>query len=159
MGPQMQALFESNFAWAEGVARSVRRGLPPSFDVEDLEQAARIELWRQVQKFDAARGVPFQAFAYPAVRGAVLMQTRRRQMKAVCKLIEMLEPLDAFLVRRVYLEGADQEALAAMWAGGPARFTKRFLVRHPDRRPSRHESAAAQDEKRRRAETQRRARN
>ena len=81
----MQALFESNLAWAEGVARSVRRGLPPSFDVEDLEQAARIELWRQVQRYDA---------------------------------------------------------------GGPARFTKRFLsgILIPDRRPSRHESAAAQNE-------------
>lgn len=67
--------------WALRVARSEWRGLPPSFALEDLEQEALIAMWQQSQRFDPERRVPFQAFAYPAVRGAVLMACRRRHYR------------------------------------------------------------------------------
>lgn len=71
-------LFEQNLSWADKVARAVHRSLPPSFELADLEQEARIKLWDCAQRFDTEEGVPFQAFAYMAVRGAVLMSIRRR---------------------------------------------------------------------------------
>lgn len=71
-------LFTDNLAWALRVARKVWRGLPPSFDLDDLQQVARVEHWRQVQRYDPGRGIPYQAFAYLAVHGAVQMACRRR---------------------------------------------------------------------------------
>jgi RNA polymerase sigma factor (sigma-70 family) len=64
--------------WARRVARSEWRGLPPSFALEDLEQEALIAMWKQSERYDPSRAVPFQAFAYRAVRGAILMACRRR---------------------------------------------------------------------------------
>src|ERR1700675_2133617 len=81
-GPRdISRLFEENLPWAERQARLLKRGLPPSFDVQDLLQIARIEHWRQVQSFDASRGVPYQGYACAAVRGAVLMACRRRHFR------------------------------------------------------------------------------
>jgi len=71
-------LTEAQLAWADVVARGVARTLPPSFDLDDLRQIARIETWRRVQAFEPARGVHFTTFAYRAVRGACLMFARRR---------------------------------------------------------------------------------
>jgi RNA polymerase sigma factor (sigma-70 family) len=67
--------------WARRVARAEWRGLPPSFALEDLEQEAMIAMWKQSQRYDPSREVPFQAFAYLAVKGAVLMACRRRRYK------------------------------------------------------------------------------
>lgn len=152
----MQALFEAHLGWAERVARKVGRGLPPSFDLKDLQQIARLEHWHQVQRYDPARGVPYQAFAYRAVHGAVQMACRRRNYQDATAeelkgqqqdgrmgpeeaLLErerwrnsagpkdlrrrskiyagmrILEPVDAYLVRRVYLDGEDLEALERVW--------------------------------------------
>ena len=75
-------IFELNLSWADRIARAVHRKIPPSFELDDLQQEARIKLWDCCQKFDAASGVPFQAFAYLRVRGAVLMSIRRRAWTA-----------------------------------------------------------------------------
>jgi RNA polymerase sigma-B factor len=40
-------------------------------EAADLEQAARLELWRSIGRFDASRG-EFAAFARRAIRGAML---------------------------------------------------------------------------------------
>ena len=71
-------LFDANLEWAAMIGRSVARKMPPCFDVQDLEQAARIEHWRRVQLFDETAGVPYRAYASRAVRGAALMACRRR---------------------------------------------------------------------------------
>jgi RNA polymerase sigma factor (sigma-70 family) len=75
------ALFHDNLAWAAVIARNVHRKLPPSFDLCDLEQVARIEMWRRVQMYDPATNDSFQGFAYLPVRGACLMSVRRRAFK------------------------------------------------------------------------------
>lgn len=72
------SLFADNLPWAVGIARKIHRSVPPSFALDDLVQEARIELWKQAERFDLGRGVPFQGFAYLPVRGAVLMFLRRR---------------------------------------------------------------------------------
>lgn len=81
-------LFDDNHEWAVAIARQVHRKLPPSFDVEDLEQIARIEMWKRCELYDPfnAKGVPFQAYAHVYVRGAVLMHCRRRNWREATHL-------------------------------------------------------------------------
>lgn len=80
--------------WAAVLARNVHRGLPPSFQIEDLIGEAHVELWKRAQSYDPAksdRDIPvnpdgacqlrrcaFEGYAYQAVRGACLMACRRR---------------------------------------------------------------------------------
>lgn len=156
----MQALFEKHLPWAEAIAREVKRGLPPSFDVQDLEQAARIEHWRRVQSYDPARNNEYRGYAYLAIRGAVLMSCRRkeyrerthdelharhvdprplpdqillereerrncsgprerRKLAKVRAAMATLPAADAYLLRRVFLENVDAEALGAAWFSDP----------------------------------------
>lgn len=74
----MVALTQRQLDWAENIARHVVRSLPPSFDLADLVQDAHIAVWNKAQDYDTSQGVPFEAYAYKAVRGAVLMAVRRR---------------------------------------------------------------------------------
>jgi RNA polymerase sigma factor (sigma-70 family) len=149
------------------VARSVGRHLPPCFALADLEQEARIEHWKRSQLWNPATGVPYQAYAYMAVRGAVLMACRRREYREAtheeltgqhvdarprpddaliareewrnhtgprerrrsAKLQQLLGELpaaDGYLVRRVFLEGADVETLAQTWGATPERIRHRL---------------------------------
>lgn len=165
----MQALFEQHQAWAASVARSVRRKLPPSFDIEDLVQEALIEHWKQVQRFDPSWRVPYQGFAWRAVHGAVVMACRRRQYRdatheeltgqhvdqrpgpdkvlldreerrnvtgpresrqlaKVGDAMSRLASAEAYLVRRVFLENADVEALAATWGVKPEHLRRRLAA-------------------------------
>ena len=73
-----EALFEGHRAWAEGIARSVHRTLPPSFDIADLQQEAVIEHWKRVESYDPALNDNYRAYAYPWVLNAVRMATRRK---------------------------------------------------------------------------------
>lgn len=151
-----EELFQQNIGWARAIARNIARKLPPSFDPGDLEQEALIETWKRAERFDGdnERGTPFRAYAYMAVRGAVLMSIRRRAWKEgtaeeisrdaidtgmrpderihhhqvekaarrrhlrrkawLLEAIEELPPVDAFLVKRVYCEGAEVENMADM---------------------------------------------
>lgn len=79
--PAAAEVSEELVEWAREVARHVRRRLPAHFDAEDLEQTAIIAAWQAVGEYDAERGVPFSAFAYPLVRYACLMSVRRRHWK------------------------------------------------------------------------------
>ncbi len=51
--------------------------LPASVDLENLEAAGVLGLVEAAQSFDPERGVQFQTFAYPRIRGAVLDELRR----------------------------------------------------------------------------------
>jgi len=77
-GLDRQALFSENVSWVRGIARSVKKTLPASFDFEDLVQEGLIEMWRRAQIYDPTVNDSFQAYAYMAVRGAMLMKCRRR---------------------------------------------------------------------------------
>ena len=72
------ALVDAHMDWATGIARSVHRRLPPSFELDDLIQVAHIALWRASEKYDADKGVKFTDYAYRSVQGACWMLTRRR---------------------------------------------------------------------------------
>jgi RNA polymerase sigma factor (sigma-70 family) len=74
-----QDLFDKNQRWAEGIARTCLRHLPPSFDGDDLKQAALIALWQAAKRFDDSYGIPFQGYAHTYVQKACWMQIRRRE--------------------------------------------------------------------------------
>lgn len=79
-------LTEAQLRWADVVAKSVAKMLPPSFELDDLRQIARIETWRKLQAFDTSRGVSFTTFAFKGVKGACLMFARRRNYTAATSL-------------------------------------------------------------------------
>ena len=58
--------------WATAIARSIHRRVPAyPVDCEDFVQNAQVGLLEAIDRFDPERGIPFQAFAKPRVRGAV----------------------------------------------------------------------------------------
>jgi len=73
-----ELLFVEHGPWARGIARSLMRKLPPSFDVDDMMQSALIGLWKAAERFDGSMGVPFIAFAHPWVQGECWMAVRRK---------------------------------------------------------------------------------
>jgi RNA polymerase sigma factor (sigma-70 family) len=152
-----EALFNLHRAWAEGIGRSVKRRLPPSFDTQELEHIAVIQHWKCVEAYDPALNDNYRAFAYAAIRGAVWMACRRREYREsthdelpgfqvvdlregaeaamlrkearrnvggpldrrhlakIRAALASLMPADAYLVRRIYLEGADEAAICELW--------------------------------------------
>lgn len=128
--------------WADGMARSVARRVPRSFQVDDLIQQARLGLWRAAQVYDEARNDNFCAFAHPYVQGAIWMSVRRRHYREAthCGLTEAngaaveatpvdtvymreivailaagvaeLEPREAAVIRLHYTEGLSMPAVA-----------------------------------------------
>lgn len=74
----IERLATAHIGWADTIAQSVKRRLPPSFDLADLEQVARVATWAAAREYAPSLGVPFTAFAYKRVRGACFMSVRRR---------------------------------------------------------------------------------
>jgi RNA polymerase sigma factor for flagellar operon FliA len=61
-----------HYAMVESVARHIHSRLPPSVLVDDLVSVGVLGLMESVERFDPARGVPFETFARHRVRGAIL---------------------------------------------------------------------------------------
>jgi RNA polymerase sigma factor (sigma-70 family) len=152
-----ESLFKKHRAWAEGIGRSVKRGLPPSFDTQELEHIAVIQHWKCVEAYNPARNDNYRAYAYAAIHGAVLMSCRRREYREstheelpgfqvvdpregaevamlrtearrnvsgplrhrrlvkVRAALASLAPADAYLIRRIYLDGGDETSLCELW--------------------------------------------
>lgn len=76
--PNPDEILDANLDWADGIARDVWRGLPPSFDLADLQQIARLETWERAREWDPKKNDNFRGYAYLWVLNAVRMATRRR---------------------------------------------------------------------------------
>lgn len=50
--------------------------LPSHIAIDDLLQAALLGLYKSIVDFDPQRGVPFEGYAYPRIRGAILDELR-----------------------------------------------------------------------------------
>ncbi len=74
-------LLEQHQKWAKGIAIREHRKLPKSFQLDDLIQEALSETYKRAKAYDPAKCGKFQAYAYLAVRGAVLMSVRRKNWK------------------------------------------------------------------------------
>ena len=79
--PEVLARFNAELALADTVARQMWVALGKTVELDDLVSSAREGLFDAARRFDAARGVPFRAYANFRVKGAVMDGIR--QMAAV----------------------------------------------------------------------------
>lgn len=75
------ALVIEHLDWAYGIARAALRGLPTWFTLDDLTGPAEIGLIQAAERYDAATGVPFRAYAQQRVYGACISSIRRREYR------------------------------------------------------------------------------
>lgn len=69
-------LMEAYMPLANRVLERISIRLPSHVAVDDLLQAALVALYKAIENFDAQRGVPFEGYAYPRIRGAILDELR-----------------------------------------------------------------------------------
>lgn len=72
----IDALIEAYMPLTHRVLQRVFIRLPSHIAVDDLLQAALVGLYKAIVDFDARRGVPFEGYAYPRIRGAILDELR-----------------------------------------------------------------------------------
>ncbi len=74
------ALVEQHLYLVKPIAQHVVKRLPPSFDVDDLIAAGQFGLIRAATRYRplAHNQTPFDAFARPRIRGAMLDSVRRK---------------------------------------------------------------------------------
>jgi RNA polymerase sigma factor for flagellar operon FliA len=70
------ALLEAYLPLTRRVMERISIRLPSYVSVKDLSQAALLGLYKSLQNFDPDHQVPFEAYAYPRIRGAVLDELR-----------------------------------------------------------------------------------
>jgi RNA polymerase sigma factor for flagellar operon FliA len=75
-GDAIDGLIEAYMPLAHRVLERISIRLPPHIAVDDLLQAALVGLYKAVLDFDPMRGVPFEGYAYPRIRGAILDELR-----------------------------------------------------------------------------------
>ncbi len=67
-----QRLVIENYAMVKSIARKIRARLPKGVELDDLISYGTLGLIEAIDRFDASRSVPFEAYARPRVQGAIL---------------------------------------------------------------------------------------
>lgn len=67
-----QDLVTSALPLVERMSRQLRRRIGPRVNRDDLQQIGQLALVEAADRFDATRGVPFELWAAPRVRGALI---------------------------------------------------------------------------------------
>ena len=119
-------LIAEHMDWAEKLARSFSRKLPPSFDADDLVQLGLMGLMKAADRYDPAKTDSFRGFASSYVLGECRMGVRRRHWREATA-----EPLDAngvTAVIRTRSEAAQEDAQDAQRAAWRER-RRRDLLR------------------------------
>ncbi len=98
-------------------------------DMEDLMQHALMGLWTAIGRYDEARGVPFEAFALPRIRGAV-HDALRQQDPLTRTEREVLKKLNQYTREHMeeFNEVPDEDTLAEV-AGIPSAQMRELLAR------------------------------
>jgi RNA polymerase sigma factor for flagellar operon FliA len=97
------------------VAGRLMMGLPPHFDQGDVEGHGCFGLLEAVARFDTERGVRFETFAIPWVRGACLEGIRSLQWApALRKRVRQLDKAGALLMEELGREPSHAELAAHM---------------------------------------------
>lgn len=73
------AMIVENMDIVPPIARHVHKGLPPSFELDDLVQAGNMGLIDAADRYDESQGVPFPAYARRRVYGEIVDSVRRRK--------------------------------------------------------------------------------
>lgn len=90
------ALVEANLPLVRHVVLQVAGHFPRHVDRQELARAGAVGLVEAAQRFDAARGVPFERFAARRIRGAILDAVRAvdwapRSVRALGRELEAVE--------------------------------------------------------------------
>ncbi len=98
------------------VAGRIRPGLPPSIDMADLLSDGVFGLMDAIERFEPERGLKFQTYAVPRIRGAILDGLRANDWvpRAVRSKVREIERAQAELERRLGRTPEDREVAAEM---------------------------------------------
>ncbi|MCB9680842.1 MAG: FliA/WhiG family RNA polymerase sigma factor [Alphaproteobacteria bacterium] len=69
---EREALIINSYDLVKQIARKIRSRLPRGVDVDDLIGYGVVGLIEAIDRYDASRSVPFEAFARPRIQGAIL---------------------------------------------------------------------------------------
>ena len=122
------ALIQHHIPMVRRIVRQMAIYQTAFIDMEDLMQHALMGLWTAIGRYDDARGVPFEAYALPRIRGAVhdalrqqdpLTRTERELLKKLNQLTqahleEFNEPPDEETLAE--LAGMDLDKMRALLA-------------------------------------------
>lgn len=139
-----QALFDLHRLWAEGIGAKVLRGLPASFEPDDLKQVALAEHWKRCGLYNELKNDNYRGYAYLWIDGAVRMATRRREYREAtlerlpcgrATTVDGREDPETHLLRREREHNVDgprryrQLAKLHKWMDGLSRADRALLVR------------------------------
>ena len=116
--PEVLELFHSGLGLVDVIARQVARSVGPTIEYDDLVSAGREGLLHAARRFDAARGVPFLAYASLRVRGAIgdgvrqMSHLPRRAYERLAAL-EAAAEVSAGAAERTFADGAIADPAAA----------------------------------------------
>lgn len=96
---EREQLIAVHFDTVKSIARKIRARLPKGVDVDDLVGYGVLGLIEAVDRYDAGRSVPFEAFARPRIQGAILDALRAVDWvpRSVRRKAELLESTRAQL--------------------------------------------------------------
>lgn len=98
------------------VASRVAGGLPPSVDFDDLVSYGILGLLDALEKFDPGRGVKFETYALPRIRGSIIDGLRHVDWvpRSVRQRARQLEEVLASLENRLGRAARDEEVAEAL---------------------------------------------
>ncbi len=123
------ALVEHYLPLVRRVVRKMVVYTPHYMDMDDLIQHALMGLWAAIVRYDETRGVPFEAYAVPRIRGAVRDALRRQDplTRTERTLLKKLDQLTLDYLER-FNRTPDEETLADLAGLEPKRLSA-LLVR------------------------------
>jgi RNA polymerase sigma factor FliA len=122
---EVLARFHSELALVETVAAQILRSIGRSIEFDDLVAAGREGLLDAARRFDPARGVPFGAYAYLRIRGAILDGVRQLSLLPR-KAHERITALEA----AAEISEGEAEHVFADAAGADPHAARRALEEH-----------------------------
>jgi RNA polymerase sigma factor for flagellar operon FliA len=98
------------------VAGRLRSGLPQNVDSNDLVSEGVFGLIDAIEKFDLARGLEFQTYAVPRIKGAMIDALRSQDWvpRSVREKLRAIEKAHAVLVERLGRTTTEEEIAAEM---------------------------------------------
>ena len=98
------------------VAGRLRSGLPQNVDTNDLVSEGVFGLIDAIEKFDTARGLEFQTYAVPRIKGAMIDALRSQDWvpRSVREKLRAIERAHAVLVERLGRTPSEEEIAAEM---------------------------------------------
>jgi RNA polymerase sigma factor for flagellar operon FliA len=98
------------------VAGRLRSGLPHNVDTNDLVSEGVFGLIDAIEKFDLGRGLEFQTYAVPRIKGAMIDALRSQDWvpRSVREKLRAIEKAHAVLVERLGRTPSEEEIAAEM---------------------------------------------